>query len=377
MIDPHFIRGRYLGIALLEMGDFFTDILWLVSVVSLEAFQTNDYDEDNQDDGDRYGNIGTTRRAYFNVIYLFTVFFFLFASILLVCKISDDLKGILATNPGEHKPYKKMEIFGVSLFFLLTMPSNEVAELYQQQQQEQKADKSHVIDDIVGINRPDNYLDWEVPSLSDILLPSLGSDGDLPIKLMDALCYPITLTYSSAYFSRLAWFAVLIWPMSFVISILSMGSAFNIGVANLFSKSKHAYTIRMFEDIPQLTVNIVYLFSPFGKGAANYANILTMTMSTIMLMKFAFEVIYKAMTTNNNCQLIRRQIALPASPSAMHVIYATCVSPFIGIAVSSVLLLAIFMEALFSGLMMAVSTICGNCNCGKSSEQDADLVPLV
>lgn len=348
MGNAHFCRGYFLFISFLEISDVASDCLWWWSVWSHDAFHHVAMNDDRPQCVKEYDDDGCTAlyHNYFLIITYSTNVCFLLSLVLLVCKISTDLKDILGTgaaNP-EEKSFKRMEIFGISPFFLLSMPNQEVTRLYQQQKASREVTVCNIIDSIVGISNPDNYLDWNCPYIADILTPSLESEGDMPVKLWEVLCYPVTLTFSWKYFRSMPVVAFVYWPISCASLFFCMFSMFFVGVANLFSKSEHIYTIRLFEDIPQLIISIVFLTSPYGKDEVNLASVLTLALSTVMLSKFAIEVAYQALTTDHKCQLVSRNLQQPHSPTALHVIYVTCIAPCFGTVIAAVLMCYILVK---------------------------------
>lgn len=356
MENANFCRGCFLFVSLLEIFDVASDILWWWSVWTLEAFDSSAHFLDRDDDQDPT-NYNTLYHDYYLGIMYCTYIFFALSSALLVCKISTDLRDIRGGIDVEQKPFKIMEIFGISPFFLLTMSNHEVTRLYQQRKANKEVHQCNIIDSIVGISNPDNYLDWNCPFIADILTPSLGSQGDMPKKLWEVLCYPMTLTFSWKYFRSLSVFSLIFWPISCASLSFSVCSMFFVGVANLFSKSEHIYTIRLFEDIPQLIISVVYFTSPYGKNGVNLASVATLALSTLMLGKFAIEVAYQALTTDHKCQLMSRNLQQPHSPTALHVIYVTCIAPGFGALIAVVMMLCILVMELLTIPSAAVTAV--------------------
>lgn len=341
MQNPRFCRSYFLTTSVLEVSDMGSDILWFLAVVSSTAFQSDD------DGNQNYGGVGA--------IAGLTTFFFLMASLLLLSKFTEDFRALNAVG-DQNKPYKKMEIFGFSIGFLLTMTDEEVLLLYAQLKADRDAEKCHVIDGIVGINRSDNYLDMEVPWLSRMLLPSLWSEGTIPVKLWEVICYPLSMTWSATYVRTLCIFHFLFWPISFF-SVFTICSIVCLGVVNLLAKSDHWYTIRLFEDIPQLCITIAYLCSPYGRDGINLASVLSLSMSALMLTKFVCEIIFKALTSSHKCQLIHRRLQLPSSPSALHVIFVTIITPFMIYVATAGFTAYILVEAGLGGFLMTSTRV--------------------
>lgn len=367
MENAYICRLFYFLLAAMEVTDFVSDILWVLSVTSGDAFDgfTNNEEEMNHD---HY------RFAFWISIYICTTAFFTLSTTLLYGKCAEDYNLIYAPIPEDRKPFKKLEFFGFNIFYLLTASNADLLALHHARLEDHDQELFHIVDSLVGIHRSDNHLDAPCPVLSKVLAPKLGSKGfHLPHKLWELYCYPIALVFSWKFYEVFPFLlTLLLWPIAMSIALLSMGSILLVGLGNIFSKSKHIYTIRLFEDIPQFTINIVYLlWSPFGRNQVNYFSMFCLIISGMMLLKFIMELTYEIHTTDKDCVLFQRRIHVSKFKlTGKHVFYATLIAPI----VAGLLAPGLYLYFMFEGAIQWLGQCCCALCLSRSSTELDELI---
>jgi hypothetical protein len=268
-----YCRLYYLCLSGLEIADVLSDILWVISLWALE-YTDADLSEDSL-----FGDIQYTATA-----------FLVLSGCFLLGKIKRQLSLIWSRieNDNSHD-YLKLQVFGFSIFYCCLLSNDKILEFHAISVE--KEAKRSLINDLFGLNR-ENIFTQTIPSpLANLFLfGAKDNNGKKLNTIWDLIILPINVFYSSCYYRAFFFFLLVLWPISLIVVHLNFGSVILLLLLNIMAYSEQKITIRFFEDIPQLVLNILYLLF-LQSAKLNAYSAFSILCSTLLLTKFLVEII--------------------------------------------------------------------------------------
>ena len=339
---PMLLRSLYIIYGLLEVLDIVTDFIVVLQLYKLAKNCDHQYHTDDHlsmvtdDDHIRScsGREGKGELAfYWNLCVASTIFFILSCLMIFARLIQDWVSSWTLSTLSDGKPqgfpyaFRKLELFLLGPIRLLfcRLSNEDLIELHKQRVENQQnvTANENVLDAIVGIHEKNNFFDFPCPLGTWLILGCAYNPNNNHSYIPTAweiLCYPLHLLYFTNDLYQKCW-CICAVPWLILGSILSPFTVFVItllGLINLLFKSHHKFTIRLMEDIPQSTINFVFLLSSYNydNGSGNSGNsqlarltILSLIPALLLLSMTLMEMLIKSIVNTVPCDMLQRKIA--------------------------------------------------------------------